>query len=161
MGYCMITCDRTYDVNVIKSVIFDPVIWDCITEDGDHTQDGFDVDTVGECWLVIKNDDLVVAIYNMHALNGVTLQIHAHVLPQYRKDFSRESGLAALRWIINNTDYQKIVATIPSIYDNVKKFTESFGFIVEGINRLSYKKNGNLCSQWLMGVTRGELEWVK
>jgi len=158
MGCCMITCDRTYDVNVIKSVIFNPVIWDCIAEDGDHTQEGFVVDTISECWLEIKNDDLVVAIYNLHTLNSVTLQIHAHVLPQYRKEFSRESGLAALKWIVDNTDYQKIVAIIPSIYDNVKKFTESFGFIVEGINRLSYKKNGNLVDQWMMGATRSEIE---
>lgn len=156
----MITVERTYNKEAIKRIIFDPVIWDCIAEDGQAKAD-FEPDVDSECWLLMSVDNEAIALYNIHALNGVTAQIHAHVLPEYRKQHSRETGRIALQYIIDNTDYQKIIAVIPETYDNVIKFTMSFGFVAEGVNRKSIMKNGELIDQWMLGATRREIEWVR
>ena len=97
-----------------------------------------------------------MALYNFHGINGVTVQIHAHVIPAYRKEYSKQTGKAALDYIIENTGYCKIIAVVPVLYNNVKKFCESFGFKEEGINRLSYQKNGEVIDQWYLGITREE-----
>jgi len=156
----MIAAERTYDKVLIKSIIFNQAIWECIAEDGQEKAD-FDPDVESECWLVMRLDEIPIALYNIHALNSVTAQIHAHVLPAYRKEHSKETGALVLRYILENTDYQKIVAVIPVIYENVKKFTMSFGFVEEGINRKSIMKGGELLDQWMLGATRSEIEWVR
>lgn len=156
----MITVERTYDVALINKIMFDPAIWDCIAEDG-QIQDDFEPDVDNECWLLMAVDHAPIALYNIHALNTVTAQIHAHVLPEYRKQHSKETGKLALQYILKNSDYQKIVAVIPETYENVKKFTLSFGFVEEGVSRKSIMKGGKLLDQWILGATRSEIEWVR
>lgn len=151
----MIVTKRIYNKELIKSIIQMGEIWDCVAEDGQNKED-FDPDVENECWLLMNNEDAIVALYNLHGINGVTVQIHAHVVPEYRKEYSKQTGKAALDYIIENTGYYKIIAVVPTLYNNVKKFCESFGFKEEGINRLSYQKNGGIVDQWLLGLTRCE-----
>jgi RimJ/RimL family protein N-acetyltransferase len=97
-------------------------------------------------------------VYNCVAVNGVTVLIHPHVLPEVRSKYARESCLAALKWIYDNAPkYVKITALIPVIHKNVKLFAKRIGFKEEGINRKSYLKDGKVIDQWLLGITRSEL----
>ncbi len=156
----MIEVTRTYDAELIKSILFDPDLWDAIAEDG-QKKDEFEPVVNDECWLLMTHDETVIALYNYHTKNAITVEIHAHVLPGHRKKFSKATGEAALRWlIVTNPQYQKVVAQIPHIYQNVLDFACSFGFMIEGINRLSYLKNGEIVDQWMLGITREEIEAV-
>lgn len=151
---------RTYDSGIVKDVMTTPALWATIAEDGQDEID-FEPEVREECWLLMLNDEVLVGVYNIHALNSVTLEIHAHVLPEYRKPYSKATGYAALKWIYENaSEYKKVIAQIPTIYENVKCFTCSFGFKEEGINRLSYLKNGEIVDQWFLGITRDEIEKV-
>ncbi len=152
---------RTYDEQIIKSILFCPEIFKTIAEDG-FLKENFELDCIGDCWLLMSNDDKTIGLYHLHPRNSVTLEIHAHVLPEHRKQHSKETGLAALQWILDYAPdhYQKVIAQIPVIYENVKKFTCSFGFVEEGLNRLSYIKNGEIVDQWLLGITRTEIEGI-
>lgn len=103
-------------------------------------------------------DNEVAALYNIHARNSVTAEIHAHVVPKHRKQYSKETGYHALRWIYENAPtYHKVVAQIPVIYENVRQFTIGFGFQDEGINRQSYLKDYQIVDQWMLGITRDEI----
>lgn len=152
----MITVKRTYDKEAIRAIVTNPDIWQCVAEDGSTFSD-FDPDVNNECWLMMEIDGVKIAVYNLHAINSATVQIHAHVLQQYRKDYSKETGNLAIKYILDNTDYQKVVAFVPVIYENVKNFTQLFGFVVEGILTKSIKKNGILVDQWILAATRGQL----
>ena len=149
---------RTYDPDLVRSVMMRPEIWATAAEDGQLAEDHIaNVDDT--CWLAMWAEGQLIGLYNLHAHNSVTVEIHAHVLPDYRKRFSHDTGVAALQWLMENAaQYKKVVAQVPVIYENVKKFTCSFGFKVEGVNRLSYEKNGELVDQWLLGITQSELE---
>lgn len=154
----MIEVTRTYDTELIKSILLEPCLWDTIAEDG-QVKDDFEPAVEDECWLLMTHDETVIALYNYHTKNAITVEIHAHVLPEHRKKFSKATGAAALRWLITtNPQYQKVIAQIPHIYRNVMEFACSFGFIIEGINRLSYLKNGEIIDQWMLGITRKEIE---
>ncbi len=153
-----VTAVRVYDVETIEAIMKRPDIWATIAEDGFDIKD-YHPDPVNECWLLMVSDtNDIVGVYRYHSLNAVTVKIHANVLPEHRTQYSKDSGTAALDWLYNNAKgYNKVVAEIPVIYDNVKKFTCSFGFKVEGINRMSYLKNGAIVDQWYLGITREEI----
>jgi RimJ/RimL family protein N-acetyltransferase len=87
------------------------------------------------------------------------LQIHANVLPEHRKQHAKETGQKALDWIVENLpEIHKVVAFIPALYPNVRDFTASFGFKIEGVLTQSHQKNGVLHDQWILGITRPEIE---
>ena len=136
-----------------------PEIFATVAEDGQDPA-GYEPDVQAEVWLAMTtNDDDLVGLYNLHSRNAVTVEIHAQVLPEHRKEYSNATGLAALRWIrVNIPDCYKVIATVPALYPNVRKFTESFGFQLEGVNRSSYLKDGEVHDQWLLGITRDEID---
>ena len=149
---------RIYDAALVKRIMTSPEIWETIAEDG-QDPDKYDCDVDSECWLLMVDGDDVIGLYNIHAHNAITCEIHAQVMPEYRATHSYETGKAALQWIFDNAqEYQKVIAQIPVIFENVKKFTCQFGFQVEGINRMSYLKNGEIVDQYLLGITRDEIE---
>lgn len=155
---CGLTCERTFNKSLVRDILTEPAIWATIAEDGQVTEK-YEPDLEAECWLEIKANDSVVGVYRVHVLNSVLLQIHAHVLPEYRKYHSYGTGFNALKWIYENApEYKKVIAIIPFCFENVKEFTCQFGFQVEGVNRQSYMKNGQLHDQWLLGITRDEIE---
>jgi len=144
--------ERTHDVDYIKSVLAE--MWDCVCEDG-HTLNDYKVETEANCW--IKMGDY--GLYVLHPANGSTLEIHAFILPEHRKNHSLDTGKEILKWVANKSpeQYQKVIANVPHLYPNVKDFCIKNGFQIEGVNRLSHKKNGKLVDQWLLGITREEI----
>lgn len=150
--------ERTFDADLIKSVLLRQEIRATIAEDG---VDEFEPDLDGDIWLAMVKGE-VIGVYQLERVNAIMLQIHANVLPEYRKRYSKETGRAALDWILENLpEIHKIVAYIPVLYPNVRDFTASFGFHIEGVLTQSYLKNGGFHDQWVMGVTRKELEAIK
>lgn len=150
--------ERTFDAEIIKSVMLHPDIWETCAEDGQHPA-MFEPETEADCWLNVLRGTSLVGMYNVHAHNSVTLEIHAQILPEYREECAKESSRQVLQWILDNApEYQKVIAQIPTLYPNVKHFTMNAGFQEEGINRLSYMKNGKLYNQWLLGITKPEIE---
>lgn len=147
---------RIFDPEVVKSFLLRPEIVATIAEDG--CGDGFEPDMERNIWLLMKSGDTEVGVYQIERINGITAQIHANVLPEHRKPHSKATGRAALDWVYANLpDIHKIIAVIPTLYPNVRDFTLSFGFVLEGINRQSYLKNGAFHDQWMLGITRPEM----
>jgi len=148
---------RTQDCAVIKSVMKHPEIWKVAAEDHIEIAE-WEPEVKGECWLQIVVNDELIGLYNIHALNSVTAEIHAQVLPEYRKKHSKLSAALVLAWIIENEpQYQKIVANIPLLYENVINFTLNAGFQCEGVNRQSYLKDGKLYDVAMLGITKPEI----
>ena len=151
---------RTYDAALITDLMTRDDIWATIAEDGQKKEE-FEPNVLDECWLEMKAGETLVGVYNLHTHNGITVQIHAHVLPEHRKKNSRATGIESLRWIYDNAPvYKKVIAEIPFCFENVKNFAESIGYQLEGVNRLSYLKNGVIVDQWRMGITRDEIKEV-
>ncbi len=149
---------RTFDPEIVKSVMLSPEIWETVAEDN-QLPELFEPEMVSDCWLQVAADDELVGLYNIHATNAVTLEIHCQILPEYREEHAKESSRHVLQWILDNApEYEKVIAQIPTLYPEVKHFTLNAGFQEEGLNRLSYRKNGTLYDQWLLGITKAEIE---
>ncbi len=149
-----IVAKRTRDVGFIRSIVGE--LWDTVAEDGQLFEE-WEPKANSECWLNISD----TAVYCLNAENSTTLLMHAHVSKSaraYSRTFSVAIGHAVWVWVLENSDYQKFNCAIPVIYPNVKAYVEKMGMIEEGVNRKSYCKNGEIVDQWLMGITRDELE---
>lgn len=148
---------RTYDPLRVREFMTRPEIWATVAEDGQDPGD-YVPDVRGEVWLVMQAEGELIGLYHLRRINAVTLEIHAQVALEYRKRYSEATGKAALRWILDNTQIAKVIAWVPEIYPNVRDFTVSQGFQVEGANRKSYLKHEKLHDQTLLGITREEIE---
>ena len=147
---------RTYDPMPVREVMTHPDMWATVAEDGIEPGD-YAPDVQNAYYVLVRDGDELIAMYIFRQRGAVTFEIHAQVLHQHRKEYSGATCRAALQWILDETDVAKIIAWVPEIYPNVRNFAVSQGFQVEGINRKSYLKNGELHDQWLFGITRSEI----
>lgn len=141
--------ERLYDVALCQEVVHD--LWDTVSEDG--VEQPYWPDVVNEYWIGIYEDGLS-GIYRIHAINGVTWQIHALMIERTN---AKKSGKAILEWFYNMNIGHKLIAEIPVIYPNVYHFTKNQGFKDEGVSRASFLKNGNIVDQNRLGITREEI----
>lgn len=154
-----ISVDRTYDKDLIRNILTEPRIWDAIAEDSE--QSGlFEVDLNKNIFLALNWGDICVGIYVLHAFNGCTLQIHANMIPEYRKEFATECGEKVLDWFRDNgpEKYKKLIALIPNIYPHVYHFTLNRGFKDEGLLTNAYRKKGKLHDIHILGLERNSLK---
>lgn len=149
--------DRTFDQLLVWQLMTQPEMWATVAEDGHQPMD-YLPDVQGEAWLLMYGEGEVYGVYRVHAMNSVTCEIHAQVVPKHRNEHALETGRLALKWIYDNApQYEKVICWVPEIYPNVRGFAEKFGFKLEGTNRDSYLKNGQLHDQWLLGIKRSEI----
>jgi hypothetical protein len=145
--------ERCYDVEVVRAILTHPAIYECIAEDGTPPSEDFMLQLEGIACIVgiVGSEPIGVMIY--HPINGITWECHVQVLPEYRKQYADEFLEKALDWAFG-MGVKKIVAQIPFLYPNVKDFGFRHGFEVEGINKQSYLKNGQIHDQWYLGLVR-------
>lgn len=147
-------CERTYDTDVIRSVLTDPEIFARISESG-LTDKHIVLDTQKEAWLTMSDEGLIGAIC-LTPLNSVCVDIHVHILEDFRDDYAMASMIETFKFFMG-TDYEKITASIPECHADVCGFALKVGFKEEGLNRASYRRDGEIISQRLFGITRNEV----
>ncbi len=149
---------QLYDISLIRSVMMHEDILPTIIDD---TWNGtaFMPDVDNEIYLGCVVDGALIGIYRLHWIGGVCLQGHAHILKEYRKEYSVKSCRDVMRWLIANVARcKKVVCFVPSVYDNVKQFLAVCGFKLEGTLRKSFVLNGQVHDQWIMGLTKDEMQ---
>jgi hypothetical protein len=150
-----LTPERTLDYGVAYSIVNLPEIFETIAEDG-VTE--FNPDVVNEYWvLMLTEESLVAGCYNVHQVAGPAYEIHAFMIPEFRKKYAALSGVKIYEWCLENLDFQKLNATIPQKYKNVYHFTKGFGFKDEGFDRDSHVKDRKTMGRYKLGITRQEV----
>lgn len=149
---------RTSDLDVIKYVIANETIISEISSDG-KLPASMEIDPVRNCFLVIAVKNEIIGLYIFHPVNSATVEIHANILPEYRKEFADQSLAVALEWLEKELPeaYVKIVANIPDVFPNVYHFALKHGFVEEGRLTQAYRKDGALCDIHILGMQRSEI----
>jgi len=148
--------NRTFDTGLIKSIMFE--LWEDVAED-DQSKSDYEPDVRSELWLSVGDGSEVFGVYRLHVITGSCLQVHIQIKRDHRKGKSLEIQKAVNKWWLDNlpSSYQKLVSEVPVIYSNVRDFILNNGWCIEGINRQSIKKKGQLVDMWRFGITRSEL----
>ena len=128
-------------------------VWDAISED-DVEQ--YTPDLLNEIWLGLFVNEKYVGMYRFHSLTSILLEGHVFMLPEHRQ-YSLECGNEVIKWLCENTEFNKIIVNIPECFTNVIKFVEALGLKEQGYNSESYKKNGVVFGMFQYGILRGDL----
>jgi len=148
---------RAETIEEVLLILKDPEIFGRVAEDGIEIDDYMIPMDGQQCYMMIHLEDIPIGVWLLYPVNGSTLNIHCHVLKPYRS-YGIIAGNLIIEWFVNEApkQYVKLNAEIPVIHPEVYHFTKKFGFIDEGINRLSIKKNGKIIDQWRLGLTKSE-----
>ena len=144
--------EESRDFDLIDSIIKDVELFDRISEDG-VDPDEYQINQGSVYYLIYKGDE-VAGVWDLHHVNSAMVQIHANILQQHR-DCAMDAGRLIVE-VFAESSYQKMVAEIPFLYPDVYHYTKKFGFVDEGVNRLSIMKKGHIISQWRLGLTKGD-----
>ena len=145
--------ERCYDVEVIKALATEPDVYERIREDGWPSSDHYRPDLYNCIYVVgyVNSDPIGMGI--ACPINNVTCEGHFAVLPKYREQYASELFSKTIEWIFSK-EFSKVVVQIPFLYPDVKRFVEKHGFELEGVNRKSVMKNGEIHDQWYLGLVR-------
>lgn len=105
--------------------------------------------------LVIEGNDLI-GIIEIDGTTSIEMTIHPYLLKK-----KRHKGREMMRLFFEfflKMDYMKVAAIIPICYQQVFNFATKLGFKLEGIKRQSAIKQGKILDQWVIGITRSEIE---
>ena len=138
----------TQDYEAIKRIFNDKRIYEYLVDD--LTPE--DIEPPQGCVYLLSEDGdgLVMVIPR----NSVEAEVHIAVLPEARHK-AYYYGKKAADWIFEQ-GVHKITAMIPQTNQQVLKYCLKLGFQQEGINRMSFLKDGKLQDQFLLGLTKEE-----
>lgn len=142
MGSDRLEAYRITDFIIPMHILSNPAIANAIYEDGSH-----DIipNVVDEYWIGIKQDNKTFACFRVHQMTSVMWQIHARVIPQYRREYSRRAAYLALKWSADNIkSLRTVVCMVPKCHRDVALFVRRVGFNFCGTIQESYKKNNIL-----------------
>tara|TARA_R110000850_G_scaffold132469_3_gene253550 strand:+ start:540 stop:1004 length:465 start_codon:yes stop_codon:yes gene_type:complete len=148
---------RTIDLAVIKSFMMQPEIYELASEDGASLDPDF-TESGREAWLLAVESNKVIGLVHSHLENGSVAWFHPYILRSHKKEYLSLVKLF-LEWFNKYfpVEIQKLNAYIPTYAKKAYEVAISAGFKDEGLDRMSYMKNGKLWDRHLVGVIRGEL----
>ena len=143
-------------MDLIKSFMTLPEIWErCADDLADEWTEKKD----NTMYVMVIEENEMIGVIQIDGTTSIEMTIHPYLLKKYR--FKGREMMFSFYKAFLDTDYHKIRATIPFCYKSVFNFAKKVGFELEGIQRLSTIKQGNIIDQWVMGITRSEVEkWV-
>lgn len=150
---------RTENANVVRRILTVPELYEVITEDGAVPREEYQPFMHPDVYyLVAARDKKVLGMFAVHALTTTVAIGHANFLPSQwgNREQNKAIGKAAIQWVWDNTDFKKIVTTVPVMYKHVLAYTQRIGMKREGIMRKGVLKNGELHDQYYMGISREE-----
>lgn len=156
----MIKVEPTNDMHLIREIMISDEIWDCSVEDGTKKEGFYPSFDNMSVWFLCTVDGKVAGSILAHNDNVTTIKIHPYILSNYRVK-SRIIIKEFFKWFLCNAKFaSKIIVSIPFSRKVVYNFAKKVGFVDEGINRESYLSGGTLYDQWMLGITRKEIEVI-
>lgn len=141
---------ETTDIDEIKSILCNSVIYDCISDDDSPLCSDFEP-PINEKYLYVggycKGEIIALMVY--HKEDGKNF-CHVQVLPEHRENHALEFGERSLMFRGNDDLY----AVIPNIYKNVLKFADLFGFVIIDTVKNSGIKNGKTFDDYVLKYKR-------
>lgn len=148
---------RTHNSDVVRRILTVPALYDVVMDDTAPAPEDYEPfmhETIYHLLAVRGNK--VLALFVIHPMNNTVAVMHANVLPKFwgEREQNAAIGKAVIQWVWDNTEFHKIVATVPVIYKKVLGYAQRIGMQREGIMRKSYMKDGELHDQYHLGVNR-------
>ena len=148
---------RTFDTKEIEKIIYHPDVIRLSTESGEKGQ----IDVNRDCWIGTYIDNEIVGVFVFEPMNKVTLEAHCYFLPEFRKKVSSKSYGLSMNYVLNKSDYKKVIVKCSSKDWHVKNFCLNKGFKIEGLIEKSVMVKNKIVDEYILGITKGQfLEYM-
>jgi RimJ/RimL family protein N-acetyltransferase len=141
-------------MDVVREILAHPAIWPHIHDDGATEPNPVDHESL--YWLLVTDEQGPAGAFLLHAHNLVTYEVHTCLLPRIWGPKAKQAAQLGRAWMFANTPCQKIVTNVPQDNPAALRFAKRCGMTLEGVNRKSFLKNGQLLDQHVLGLTKEE-----
>ena len=153
----MITFERSFDYELIRSILTHPRIYPHIADDGSPPREEYrPIESEAIWYVVVRDCEEVLGLWMLHPLNTITYEIHTALLPNAWGSRSIQAALELPDWIWEHTPCRRIITNVPSANRLALRFALAAGMTIYGVNPGSYLKNGVLCDQTCLGLSKPE-----
>lgn len=152
MNSAPLTLKRTHDMPLVAAIMGHPAIWPHIHEDG--TKEAAPVDADYFHWLLVA-DDQPAGVFLAHPRGEKCWEVHTCLLPRAWGRAAARAAQLLLEHLFEEVGCDKVVTNVPAYNRAALRFAKTFGQ-VEGVNRASFLRNGEMVDQIMLGITRKE-----
>ena len=142
------------DCEVVNRIMHHPDVYPMICDDfadPGHTQLGTFFLQQSNIWLVQPDEhSLVLAIPRTFTI----CECHIMIEPEGRGAGVIQKVKETIDWFFNESEYEKLIGHIPFYNKRALMFACLVGMKIEGICKKSFKKNGKLLDQWVVGIEK-------
>ena len=147
--------ERTGDLELVRKILVQPPIWRWITDDGAPAREDFKPPEHPGIWYVIVWDVAeLLGLFMFAQINSVCYEGHTCLLRKAWGQRAHQAAVGVQAWIWSQTDWQRIVTTVPANNRLALRFARRAGMLEYGINPKSWLKDGELHDQHLLGISR-------
>ena len=148
--------ERTRDMGLVGSIMRDPAIWPHVHDDG-VPADWRPIDHDGFHWMLV-DDGEPAGVFLAHQTNSFCYEMHTCMLPRIWGDVAAKAAQMLAAHVFYELGGEKLITLVPAYNRAALRFAKSGGMQQEGINRASYRRNGVMIDQIMLGITKQE--WI-
>ena len=144
------------DMTLVKDMA--EKVWGSMSEDGVIIDNFEPYNSTASVWLIYSENDVDIGMLFINNDSTTAISFHPYIMPEH-KGSGRGMVSEFFSWFIENipAKVNKINVKVPIIHKTVYNFAKKVGFIDEGVDRMSYTKNGEVCDRYALGLTRSEI----
>lgn len=142
---------QTKNYEMIRDMLFnDKELYDRISDDYTDAENWQPDKSI---WIGYYENDECLALLSASDENAIVLNIHLHIPEKNRGKDSFKIGNGLVKFIEKHCDkrFVKINVKVPVIFKDSIRFSEKLGFLKEGVDRMSYIKNGKIIDRIMFG----------
>lgn len=147
--------ERTHDIDLIRRIATDPHVWSGISDDFSGDPEKWIPPDPKVGWYMVareKNELLGLWMFVPHS--HVCWEVHTCLLPIAYGSTATAAAAAMAEWIFRHTTCERIVTNVPEYNRIALRFAERCGLTQYGFNPQSYRKDGRLWGQYLLGMSK-------
>jgi RimJ/RimL family protein N-acetyltransferase len=135
---------------IVKEILSHPAIFPHIHEDGTDAADPQDHD--GFHWMLVS-DDAPAGVFLLHAVRAYCYEVHTCLLPRIWGAGAAKAARLLIAHVFTEIGAKKLVTNVPNNNRLALRFAKASGLKVEGVNRQSFLRNGEMEDQIMLGIT--------
>lgn len=150
----MITVERTFDFELVKSYITHPRVYEHVSDDSCPPASEFQPCESGMViYALVRFDGEPAGVFMLVTENAVTLQVHTCLGPNAWGK-SVEAAKAAAEWVFSTTKFLRLNTQVPVCNKLAERLALKAGMTQYGLCPKSFLKNGRLWDIGLYGMSK-------
>lgn len=150
----MIVVERTFDLELIKSIATHPKVYPHINDDNAPSAEQYQPPDPWAVWYItVKDEGELLGMFALIPQSSVCFEVHTCLLPVAWGERATLAARAGRAWMWVHSPCRRIITNIPDDNRLALRFAKRAGMTEFGINEKSRLRGGKLIDQHLLGVS--------